>query len=78
MSNDRSTMDSSTRVKWFEQTSDEPYDRHHYQLVLKTGQVFEYDDYTAVMGAWFQTCKMGNLDRVVVIDKPEPKSKGFK
>ena len=65
---------SEIGVKWFEQTSYEPYDRHNYQLILKTGQVFEYDDYTTLMAAWFQTHGVGNLDRVVVLDKLELKN----
>ena len=73
MSNDRPSVDSSTRVKWFE-----PYDRHTYQLILKTGQIFAYDDYMSLQAAWFQSNRMGNLDRVVVLDKPQPKTKGFK
>ena len=65
-------------MKTFESTSDKPYDRHLYQLVMKTGQVFMYEDYEMLRAAWFQLCHLGNLDRVVIIDAQQTEPKGFK
>ena len=67
-------------METFESTCDKPYDRHLYQLVMKTGKVFMYEDYEMLRAAWFQLCGAGNLDRVVIIDAQQvpPEPKGFK
>ena len=58
----------------FESTSNKPYDRHEYHLVLKDGRTFVYDDYELLRSAWFQNSAMKQLSHVNVIDV----SKGFK
>ena len=35
-------------MKTFKQTSDKPYDRHEYKLVLKNGKSITVDDYELV------------------------------
>ena len=37
----------------FRQTSDVPYDRHNYEIVLKTGKTVFFDDWTDAQGYWF-------------------------
>jgi len=61
-------------VDIFESTSSEPYDRHNYELVLKDGRTFVYDDYELLLSSWFQNSAMKQLSHVNVIDV----SKGFK
>ncbi len=65
-------------AKHYEQTCTKPYDRHHYVLVLKTGQCYTYEDYEGMRNAWFQNCSMGNLSHVVVTDAIVTQPKGFK
>ena len=60
--------------KFFEQTSDEPYDRHTYRLFLTNGETLDVDDWLTVAGAWFQLPSMFK-DHIEVLDKPKPKSK---
>ena len=62
----------------FQQTSNEPYDRHHYVLVLKTGQAYTYEDYEQLRAAWFNSSGSGNLSHVVVTDAITAQPKGFK
>ena len=64
---------------YFEQTSDKPYDRHHYVIVTKAGYTFTYESYDIMQRAWFNSHAMKNLDHVSVIDVPsKQQSKGFK
>lgn len=60
----------------FEQTSYEPYDRHFYQIILKSGKTLTFEAYDQMRAAWFQSCATGSLDRVIVIDAQQ--YKGFK
>ena len=63
----------------FELTSHEPYDRHFYQIVTKEGKTYTYECYDQMRAGWFQSCRMGNLDRVVVLDAQQyEEPKGFK
>ena len=64
--------------KFFEQTSDLPYDRHCYRLVLTDGRAHVFDDYEHVRSAWFQMASMFT-SHVDVLDKPKvrKKAKGF-
>jgi len=63
----------------FEQTCDKPYDRHGYLLVLKSGQIFTYEDWESVQVAWFQNCRGKNLSHIIVVDNTpkKEKPKGF-
>ena len=66
----------TSKVIRFEQTSDDPYDRHFYQIVTKSGKTFTYEAYDQMRAAWFQSCGARNLDRVIVLDAQQ--YKGFK
>ena len=55
----------------FTQTSDKPYDRHHYKLVLGNGQsviVPSWDDIWRLWGG-----ASTSFSHVEVLDKPKPK-----
>ena len=58
----------------FTETSSGSYDRHVYELILKDGRSFVYDDYETLRAAWFQNSAMKQLSHVNVIDV----KKGFK
>ena len=60
----------------FQQTSDAPYDRHTYSVVLKTGETVNFDDWDAVQVFWFTHREIPDyLDYVITNDKK--KSKGI-
>ena len=64
--------------RYFSQTSDKPYDSHHYKIVsqIKTIVVESWDE---VQEYWWNNSHSPTFDAVVhVLDKPKPKSKGFK
>lgn len=61
----------------FRQTSDVPYDRHNYEIVLKTGKTVFFDDWEGAQGYWFVHQQIPDyLDYVNVLDKSKKKSKG--
>ena len=61
---------------YFGQTSDEPYDRHHYEIVHKENSIV-VESWEEVQEYWWNNIAF-NPDMIVeVIDKPQPK-KGFK
>ena len=66
---------------YFSQTSNEPYDRHHYKIVYST-KTFVVESWDEVQEFWLNNCHSSLFDGTVihVIDKPKPKkqSKGFK
>tara|TARA_B000000609_G_C23992012_1_gene250279 strand:+ start:260 stop:463 length:204 start_codon:yes stop_codon:yes gene_type:complete len=65
-------------IKTFKQTSDEPYERHHYKIVSKQYATFIVESWEEVQEWWWNHCKMFGFDAVVeVLDIPEKKSKGF-
>lgn len=65
-----------TDLKIFAETSSEPYDRHTYEVVLKTGKRLKFEYYEQVQEYWFHYSEMPDyLDTVIVKDKK--KSKGF-
>ena len=62
--------------RYFNQTSDEPYDRHHYKLVFKEKHVI-LKTWDEVQEYWWNNIAL-NPDMIVeVIDKPKT-TKGFK
>ena len=62
----------------FGQTSNEPYDRHHYKIVCST-KTFVVQSWDEVQEWWWNNCRLPTFDAVVhVLDKPKPKTKGFK
>ena len=63
---------------YFGQTSNEPYDRHHYKIVSKHYATFIVESWVEVQEWWWNNCRLPTFDAVVhVIDKPKLK-KGFK
>ena len=63
---------------YFGQTSNEPYDRHHYKIVHKDHS-FVVTSWDEVQEWWWNHCNMINFDAMIeVLDKPKPKAKGFK
>ena len=44
--------------EFFQQTSDEPYNRHDYKLVYTDGTSKVFDDHQDFMSTWFQTANM--------------------
>ena len=54
-------------------TSTEPYDRHHYQIVLKNGKKVKFTDWGTTMEYWLQWRK--DINVIDVLDKTE--KKGF-
>ncbi len=60
----------------FLQTSEAPYDRHNYELVLKNGKTVFFDDWTDVQGYWFVHNQIPDyLDFINVLDKSKRKEK---
>ena len=63
-------------LRFFEQTSDKPYDRHIYKLV--------FNDKYAILDSWEEVQEYWWNNRAIVrpvievLDKPKKKSKGFK
>ena len=66
----------TTLPEFFQQTSAAPYNRHNYELVLKSGKTVFFDDWTDVQGYWFAHHQIPDyLDYVNALDKPKKKSK---
>jgi hypothetical protein len=66
--------------KWFAQTSDEPYDRHQYELQFN-GKSVIFDDYEQMRAYWFECVRNWGNCKVNVLDKKQIKKKtkgGFK
>lgn len=59
---------------FFQQTSNEPYDRHDYSLITSDGKTVVYHSWEEVASAWFQLPAMFK-DRINVLDKPKKKTK---
>ena len=65
--------------RYFSQTSDLPYGRHHYKIVHKDRSII-FESWDEVQEWWWNNCRLQAFDAVVhVIDKPKTKkkSKGF-
>ena len=63
---------------YFGQTSNEPYDRHHYKIVCST-KTFVVKSWDEVQEWWWNNYRLPAFDAVVhVLDKPKTKTKGFK
>ena len=43
--------------RYFKQTSDEPYDRHTYELILPTGRTLVFQDYEHLRAVWFEAAR---------------------
>ena len=67
--------------RYFSQTSDKPYDRHNYKIVVTEDWSFVVESWDEVQEWWWNNCHLPSFNAVVhVLDKPKPKkqSKGFK
>ena len=62
--------------EFFEQTSDEPYDRHHYEIVYKTGIVKTVESWQEVSMEWFTRPFLSHVNVLDVPNKKSKKSKG--
>jgi len=63
-------------VSSFSCTSSDPYDRHHYEVCLKTGKTLFFDDWAAVQEYWWTHCQIPNyLDVINVLDRKKRKEK---
>ena len=62
--------------QWFAQTSDKPYDRHHYKIVCQN-KSFVVESWDEVQEYWWNKRNAFVPSVIEVIDKPK-KSKGFK
>jgi hypothetical protein len=66
----------TTLPEFFQQTSDASYNRHNYELVLKSGKTVFFDDWTDVQGYWFVHQQIPDyLDFINVLDKSKRKEK---
>ena len=65
--------------RYFSQTSDKPYDRHHYKIVSQNRTIV-VESWDEVQEYWWNNCNSPWFEDAVVhvIDKPKQKSKGFK
>jgi len=66
-----------TDSRYFSQTSDKPYDRHHYRIVCQN-KSFVVESWDEVQEYWWNRNNLFVPAVIEVIDKPKPKSKGFK
>ena len=55
------------KLKIFTNTSDKPYDRHKYRMVMKTGKAIVLDDYELCRNYWWQYRQF--MDHIDVLDK---------
>ena len=64
--------------RYFSQTSDGSYDRHHYKIVCPN-KSFVVESWDEVQEYWWNNCYSPSIkDTVIeVLDKPKKKSKGF-
>lgn len=62
----------------FKCTSDAPYDRHNYEVVLKNDKRVFFDNWEDTQVYWYQNCQIPDfLDVIIVKDKEKVKTKGF-
>jgi hypothetical protein len=62
----------------FSCTSDAPYDRHNYEVVLKSGKKVFFDHWEAAQVYWWSNCQIPDfLDLIIVKDKKKINRKGF-
>ena len=62
-------------LKYFSQTSNEPYDRHHYRIVCDT-KSFVVESWNEVQEYWWNSMHI-QPSVIEVLDKPKS-NKGFK
>jgi hypothetical protein len=65
-------------TRTFKVTSDAPYDRHDYEVVLKNNKKVFFNNWEDTQQYWWANCQMPDfLDVIIVKDKKKVKSKGF-
>lgn len=65
-------------LKTFTQTSDAPYDRHHYKIVFRGGEKVIYcESWEAANNIWFQWAGMRAIQSIEVCDIKRHKPAGF-
>lgn len=57
----------ASKLKTFTLTSQEPYNRHKYKLILKSGKAIIHEDYETIRAMWFQWNK--HCSTIEVLDK---------
>ncbi len=66
--------------RYFTETSDQPYDRHHYEFVYSNGQSKTFDSWEEVRSEWFNVPSQFK-SHIKVLDRKQNKKKsngGFK
>lgn len=59
-------------------TSNVPYDRHNYEIVLKNGKKLSFSNWEDTQVYWFNHCQIPDfLDLIIIKDKQKIKNKGF-
>jgi hypothetical protein len=66
---------TTTNTNWFTHTSDKPYDRHHYKIVLSDGRFKIFEDFEHMRAYWMQTTQIYGLSHVEVLDITPKKRK---
>jgi hypothetical protein len=62
----------------FSRTSDAPYDRHNYEVVLKNSKKVFFEHWEDVQAYWWSNCQIPDfLDYVIVKDKKKINKGGF-
>ena len=62
----------------FKVTSEAPYDKHNYEVVLKNNKKVFFDNWEDTQEYWWANCQMPDfLDVIIIKDKKKVKSKGF-
>lgn len=65
-------------TKTFSQTSFEPYNRHDYEVVLKSDKRVFFDNWEDTQQYWFVNSEIPDfLDYIIIKDKKKIKSLGF-
>ena len=65
------------KLEWFAQTSDEPYDRHHYRFVYSDGQSKIFESYERAQEEWFNLPTVFK-SHIEVLDIKNKKQKNLK
>ena len=68
---------SKDSTKYFSQTCNKPYDRHHYKIICPT-KSFVVESWDEVQEYWWNNCKSSIFEETIVQVIDKPKSKGFK
>lgn len=62
----------------FSCTSDAPYDRHNYEVVLKDGKKVFFNEWERAQAYWWQNYQIPDfLDFIIIKDRKKINKKGF-